>query len=220
MQKAAIILCGGKSSRMGHDKATLPFGPEVMLQRVIRLLSEVVEPGRIVVVAAPDQQLPSMPAELTVTFDHRPGRGPLEGLSAGLSALPEGVDAAYVTSCDVPLLVPEFVTQMFELLGDSEIAVPCEGGQFHPLAAVYRPSVLKRVQKLLAADQLRPRFLFDEAVTRAVQVDELRAFDPQLLTLLNLNRPEDYRSALKIAGWNDQAQLEEIWPPNSLDSGA
>lgn len=201
MQTAAIILCGGKSSRMGRDKATLPFGPELMLQRVIRLLSEVVDSSRMVIVTAQSQKLPTLPQDVTVTQDQREGRGPLEGLSAGLSALPSDIDAAYVTSCDVPLLVPAFVSRMFELLGHHEIAVPCEAGQYHPLAAVYRPSVLERIQQLLSANQLRASFLFDDTDTRSVSMDELRVVDPDLLTLVNLNQPEDYQAALKIAGF-------------------
>src|SRR3954471_17323014 len=110
---AGIVLAGGKSTRMGASKALLPFGPETMLQRVVRILGTLVSP--IVVVAAPDQELPSLPAGVTVTHDEREGRGPLEGLRAGLKALPESVDAAYVTSCDVPLLVPGFVTEMIQL---------------------------------------------------------------------------------------------------------
>ena len=104
---AGIVLCGGKSTRMGTSKALLPFGPETMLQRVVRLLGRVVTP--IVVVAAADQELPELPADVIVTRDEREGRGPLEGLRAGLKALTDAVDAAYVTSCDVPLLVPGFV---------------------------------------------------------------------------------------------------------------
>jgi molybdopterin-guanine dinucleotide biosynthesis protein A len=201
MQKAAIILCGGKSSRMGRDKATLPFGPEVMLQRVVRLLSEVVPPANIIVVAAPDQPLPDLPVGVTVAHDSRPERGPLEGLAAGLRALPDRIDAVYVTSCDVPLLVPPFVERMFDLLGDHDIAVPRDGEHHHPLAAVYRPAVLPNVQTLLDADRLRPRFLFDEVRTREVAVEELRSVDPQLSTLMNLNHPEDYQSALSAAGF-------------------
>jgi molybdopterin-guanine dinucleotide biosynthesis protein A len=77
-----IVLCGGKSSRMGTSKALLPFGSETMLQRVVRLLGEVVAP--IVVVAAVDQALPALPQGTIVTRDEHEGRGPLEGLRAGL----------------------------------------------------------------------------------------------------------------------------------------
>ena len=201
MEKGAIILCGGKSSRMGRDKATLPFGTEQMLQRVTRLLSQVVELPRIVVVAAPNQTLPELPRGVTVTYDDRQNRGPLEGLAAGLRAIGNRADAIYATSCDVPLLVPGFVQQMFDLLGDQDIAVPRDGEHHHPLAAVYRPSVLVHVQRLLDADRLRPRFLFDEVKTREVPVNELRSVDPQLLTLENLNHPEDYFAALSAAGF-------------------
>lgn len=201
MQTGGIILCGGKSTRMGTDKATLPFGPERMLQRVVRLLGESVGPGNIVVVAAPDQPLPLLPKEVTVARDQRQGRGPLEGIAAGLQAVRDDVEAAYITSCDVPLLVPAFVTRMFERLGDDAIAVPREGEQFHPLAAVYRRSVLPIVQRLLSSDQLRLRFLFDETSTRFVEVDELQRVDPDLGTLVNLNHPEDYQRALLAAGF-------------------
>ena len=200
MKTGAIVLCGGKSSRMGRDKATLPFGPELMLQRVIRLLGEVVETHQIVVVAAPGQSLPELPAGVTVAHDDRAERGPLQGLAAGLRAIADRADAVYVTSCDVPLLVPGFVRCMFELLGDHDIAVPRDGQHHHPLAAVYRPSVLAHVQRLLDADRLRPRFLFDEVHSREILTEELRSVDPQLTTLENLNSPEDYLAALTSAG--------------------
>ena len=206
MEKGAIILCGGKSSRMGRDKATLPFGPELMLQRVIRLVSQVVTPQRIVVVTAPGQQLPEISREITVTHDERQDRGPLEGLAAGLRVTDKNVDAVYVTSCDVPLLVPAFIERMFELIKDHEIAVPRDGQHHHTLAAVYRLSVLDHVQQLLGADRLRPRFLFDEVNTREVPVDELRLVDPELATLENLNHPEDYLKALSVAGFVEEAK--------------
>src|SRR5262245_20462580 len=123
---------------MGTSKALLPFGPETMLQRVVRLLSLVVSP--IVVVAAVDQPLPDLPSGIIVTCDEREARGPLEGLRAGLKALPADCHAAYVTSCDVPLLVPAFVTEMIRLAESHDIAVMEIDGFPHPLSAVYRRS--------------------------------------------------------------------------------
>ena len=194
MNVGAIVLCGGKSTRMGTPKALLPFGSETMLQRVVRLLDDVVSP--LVVVTATGQDLPTLPASVILTRDEREGRGPLEGLRAGLKALPENVDAAYVTSCDVPLLVPRFVEHMIELLGDDDIAVMEIDGFAHPLSAVYRRRTLPHVEALLAADRLRPAFLFDAVKTRRVQPSEMIAVDPQLSTLRNLNTPQDYEEAL------------------------
>jgi molybdopterin-guanine dinucleotide biosynthesis protein A len=198
VKTGGIVLCGGKSTRMGAPKATLPFGPETMLQRVVRLLGTVVSP--IVAVAARDQVLPELPKNVIVTRDEREAKGPLEGLRAGLAALPESVDAAYVTSCDVPLLAPRFVERMVELLGDHDIAVVEIDGFPHPLSAVYRRDVLPRVESLLAKDRLRPVFLFDATRTRRVRPEELVAVDPQLQTLRNLNTREDYLAALSDAG--------------------
>jgi molybdenum cofactor guanylyltransferase len=195
---AGIVLCGGRSTRMGTSKAHLTFGSETMLQRVVRLLGGVVAP--IVVVAAPDQDLPDLPASIAITRDEREGRGPLEGLRAGLKALPDHVDGAYVTSCDVPLLVPGFVARMFELLGENDIAVVEIDGFPHPLSAVYRRRTLPHIEALLAKDRLRPAFLFEAVPTRKVKVEELKDVDPELLTLRNLNTREDYLAALAAVG--------------------
>ena len=198
MNAGGIVLCGGKSTRMGVAKATLPFGPETMLQRVVRLLGAMVSP--IVAVAAQEQVLPALPAEVIVTRDERDARGPLEGLRAGLKALPPSVEAAYVTSCDVPLLVPGFVERMLALLEGHDIAVMEIDGFPHPLSAVYRRAVLPQVESLLAQDRLRPVFLFEAMRTRRVTPAEMREVDPDLRTLRNLNTREDYEAALSDAG--------------------
>jgi molybdopterin-guanine dinucleotide biosynthesis protein A len=182
---------------MGSSKALLPFGSETMLQRVVRLLGEVVSP--IVVVAAADQDLPALPRDVIVTRDERDARGPLECLRAGLKALPPHVDALYVTSCDVPLLIPNFVRQMLELARGYDIAVTEIDGFTHPLSAVYRRATLPFVEDLLAKDRLRPAFLFELVKTRRVQPEEMTA-DPDLRTLRNLNTREDYERALADAG--------------------
>jgi molybdopterin-guanine dinucleotide biosynthesis protein A len=192
---AGIVLCGGKSTRMGSPKALLPFGDETMLQRVVRLLATVVSP--IVVVAAGQQTLPELPAEVTVVRDEHEGRGPLEGLRAGLKALPVGAEAAYVTSCDVPLLVPAFARHMIDLLGDHDIAVMEIDGFPHPLSAVYRRGTLSHVEDLLARDRLRPVYLFEAVSTRRVKPAEMTGVDPELLTLRNLNTREDYERAVR-----------------------
>ena len=200
---AGIVLCGGKSSRMGRSKALLPFGPELMLQRVVRILSAVVSP--IVVVAAPDQELPLLLGDVLIARDEREGRGPLEGLLAGMKELSHRGYAAdlaiYATSCDVPLLTPVFIRQILAALDSHQAAVPVEDRFFHPLAAAYRLAVLPEIDALLATDQLRPAFLFDRVSTCRIPLETLRVADSELLSLKNCNRPDDYRAALQIAGF-------------------
>lgn len=197
MKVAGIVLCGGQSKRMGRPKAWLPFAGELMLPRVVRLLGAVVQP--IVVVAAPEQEVPQLPADITIVRDEEKGRGPLQGLLAGLTALHGSADAAYLSSCDVPFLKPAFVQRLIDLLGDHAICVPRVGDYHHPLAAVYRLDIADAVKSLLAADRLRPVFLFEAVKTRIVEPADLGDVDPSFQTLRNLNTPEDYQAALREA---------------------
>jgi FAD/FMN-containing dehydrogenase/Fe-S oxidoreductase/molybdopterin-guanine dinucleotide biosynthesis protein A len=192
-----IVLCGGQSRRMGRPKAELPFAGEPMLRRVVRLLSEAVAP--VVVVAAPGQQVPSLPAGVEIVRDAVAGRGPLQGLAAGLEALQGRVEAAYLSGCDVPLLRPAFVRRLIDLLGQQAICVPRVAGQLHPLAAVYRIDVLSVVHSLLAGGQLRLLSLFEKVPTRVVEAEALADVDPAFLSLRNVNTPADYEAALQEA---------------------
>ncbi len=197
MKLAGIVLCGGRSSRMGRPKANLPFGNEVMLARVVRLLRSVVNP--VIVVAAGNQQLPQLASDTVVVRDRRDYRGPLEGICRGLLAVAGHADAAFATACDAPLLVPAFVERVRTLLGNHDVAVPVDGKYHHPLAAIYRPRVVPEIEQLLDHDQLRPVFLYDRVDTRRVPVELLREVDPQLLTLRNVNTPEEYDDMLRLA---------------------
>lgn len=192
---------------MGLSKAMLPFGPERLLQRIVRLLRQVVD--EIVVVAAPRQQLPELAPEVRIVCDRAEGRGPMEGMFRGLSSLPCDTDAAYVTGCDVPFLVPDFVIRLTELLGEHAIAVPVSEGYHQPLAAVYRGRVAAEIERLLKAGQRCPLALFDVVSTRSVATSELVDVDPELATLQNLNRPEEYLSALRHAGFPLSPEVEE-----------
>jgi molybdopterin-guanine dinucleotide biosynthesis protein A len=91
---------------------------------------------------------------------------------------------------------------MVELLGDHDIAVVDIDGFPHPLSAVYRRTLLPHVEALLASDRLRPAFLFEAVRTRRVTPAEVAPVDPELLSLRNLNTPEDYREALALAGFD------------------
>jgi len=205
LTSGAIVLCGGRSERMGRSKAMLPFGPETMLQRVVRLVGAV--GGPVVAVAAAGQELPALGPAIRVVRDRRPDRGPLEGIRAGLEAVRGEVEAAFVTGCDVPLVVPDFVRRMVELAAGFDVAVPHVGAYDEPLAAVYRTSVLPHVEALLAADRLRPAFLFDRVHTRRVTLDELTDVDPDLSSLANVNSPADYASALIRAGFEAPPEI-------------
>jgi molybdopterin-guanine dinucleotide biosynthesis protein A len=201
MSLGAVILCGGESRRMGQPKAWLAFGPERMLQRVVRQVATVVQD--VAVVAAPGQVLPSLPPAVIVARDPVRGRGPLQGLAAGLAALPDSIELAYATATDVPFLHPGWIRRLAELVGANDLAIPHCEGYHHPLAAIYRrATVLPVIEALLRANRLRPVFLIDAVPTRIVSEEELREVDPRLGSLRNLNTPEHYHAALAEAGFD------------------
>lgn len=184
---------------MGRDKATLPFGSEVLLQRVTRVLREWVAP--IFVVAAADQDLPELPPDVSIVRDEFTGLGPMAGLAAGLAAIRETADAAFVTSCDAPFLARDFVKSLIDALGDHDLAIPRDARFFYPLAAVYATRLAPTARALVTQRQLRVGSLAQRVRTREVDVADLRTSDPDLLSLVNINSPEEYLAALERAGY-------------------
>jgi molybdopterin-guanine dinucleotide biosynthesis protein A len=136
MTLGAVVLCGGASRRMGQPKAWLPFGPERMLRRVVRLVSAAT--GPVVVVAAPGQEVPPLPSDVVLVRDPVSDRGPLQGLAAGLAGLPDAVELAYATATDVPFLEPAWIVRLRDVIGEHDLAIPFVQGYHHPLAALYR----------------------------------------------------------------------------------
>ena len=200
LQVGGVVLAGGRSSRMGRPKAWLPFGGEFLLPRVVRLLSQAVDP--VVVVAAPGQDVPPLPEGVAVVRDDEEGRGPLQGLAAGLKALHGRADAAYASPCDAPFLRPAFVRRLIDQMGGAIVCVPRVGDRRHPLAAVYRLEAADAADRLLAANRrggVTPPLhsLFAAVPTRVVGAAELADVDPTFQTLRNLNTPEEYEAALR-----------------------
>jgi molybdopterin molybdotransferase len=196
---------------MGRPKLDLPFDGESLLQRVIRILSSVVDP--VVVVAAASQVLPELPPQIRIARDGQPDLGPLSGLAAGLSALSSDCDAAFATACDTPLLSPEFVKRMQHELGACDMVVCREADFYHPLAAVYRTRLAKAAHALVQDGRLRPGHLIQQCAAHVIDVEELRAVDPELESLKNLNTPEEYEAALRA--WElKKARAIGVSPPS------
>jgi molybdopterin-guanine dinucleotide biosynthesis protein A len=135
-----------------------------------------------------------------VARDDIEGQGPLGGLAAGLAALGGGVDAAYVSACDVPLLRAGVIRALIDALGSHELAVPREDDYYHTLTAVYRTVLEPQVRGLIAAGRLRFQLLVQESDAGIVDVAQLRAIDPGLESLRNVNTPQEYEAALHAAG--------------------
>jgi molybdenum cofactor guanylyltransferase len=202
-----LILAGGASRRMGVDKAWLPFGKRRMLATVVSVLREILDP--LIVVAAPGQILPPLPASVEVARDPARGLGPLQGLATGLRALGGRAEVAFLAPCDAPLLRGSFVQHLVELSRGHDIVVPCEGAYYHPVSAVYRATVLPNAEAALASGRRRIDVIYPDCRTLTTPVDDLRRGDPDLCSLLNINGPEDYLKALRTAGFMAELHAAE-----------
>jgi molybdenum cofactor guanylyltransferase len=200
-QAAGIVLVGGRSSRMGTAKAALEWHGSTLLRRVAGVVARAVD-GPVVVVRAPGQDLPALPDGVEVVEDAREGRGPLQGMAAGLAAVRDRAEVAFVSSTDVPLLHPRFIRRVLAALDDeTDVALPHVGGFPHPLSAAYRVALVDEIERLIAAERMRPAFLFEACrvkrldATALLADPPLAALDPELDSVLNLNEPGEYEAA-------------------------
>jgi len=198
-EATAVILAGGKSSRMGRPKALLPFAGVPLIFHVVRSLKNMF--AEAVVVAAPDQELPALPALLV--RDEVAYRGPVSGIYHGLKASPKQI--CFVTSCDAPFLNPALIAHLLSQIQECDVVVPFWQERFQPLHAVYRTSVAPLLKDQLERGELRPIYLYDKVRTRKLSEAEIRNHDPEGLSFLNMNSPDDYNAALKL--WSERNSI-------------
>jgi molybdenum cofactor guanylyltransferase len=198
---AGVVLAGGRSSRMGTPKAALEWHGSTLLRRTVGILARATG-GPVVVVRAPGQELPELPGHITIVDDPREGKGPVQGIAAGLNALRDRADVAFVSSTDMPFLHPAFVRRVLSAVhAGADVGLPVARGYPQPLAAAYRTTLADLAERLVRDDRLRPAFLFEQCtVTRldeaALKDDPvLAALDPGLDSVLNVNEPDDYAKA-------------------------
>ena len=180
---------------MGSPKALLLVDNQPLIVHIVATLQSLF--AEVVVVAAPGQDLPSMP--VTLVRDDVAYQGPVGGICYGLTATRE--DVSFVTSCDSVFLNSRLISHLVSQIAEHDVVVPHWQGRFQPLHAVYRRSVLPLFEEQLARGELRPIYLFDKVRTRRIDEDEVRVFDPEGLSFFNMNTPADYAEAL--ARWDE-----------------
>ncbi|MDL5154585.1 molybdenum cofactor guanylyltransferase [Actinomycetospora termitidis] len=195
---AGVVLAGGRSTRMGTDKATLTWADGTLLDHVVGVLTEAVA-GPVVVVGF---ARPVHAGRVIAVPDDEPGRGPLQGIATGLTTAGRaGCDVAFLCSVDLPLLHAAYVAAVLGSLGDAEVALPVLDGHRQPLAAAYRTALGPRASDLLAAGARRPAELFAVSAVRELSASDLladpalRAVDPDLEAVRDVDTPEEYAAA-------------------------
>ncbi len=197
-QRTALIVCGGESRRMGQSKAHLPFGDETMLERVVRIVSPLVE--EVVLLTSKVYEVPELPYDVTELPDRVEKQGPAAALYEGLKYVTNWSEASVVLGCDLPLVTAESIEFLFAELNHFDAVIPRFEGFPQPLAAVYANAALEPIENILHSGNHRLLSCIEGLETRWVEVRQLSSIDPNLGLLRNVNTPEAYREALQIAG--------------------
>ena len=192
-QYGAIILAGGRSSRMGQDKASLEISGISMVERLFLNLSPIV--AEVVVMRAPGQTMPKIPEELrnrvSVGWDSVKDRGPLQGIVDALPLLNSAIDKVFLLTCDLPYITTEWLQTLKDIMTD-EFDLVCteENKIINPLLAIYRRPVLEPASKLLAEGKSRPISLWD-----GWRMANLSAPEETPWICRDVNTPEEYKEA-------------------------
>lgn len=188
-----FILAGGKSSRMGSDKARLRLGGQSFVEKIASALAAITK--TVSVVGAQDAG-----GTWAVVPDVHGQWGALGGLHAALAACDS--EWAAIVACDLPFVTGELFIRLAGWRENFEAVVPVQAdGRLQPLCALYRKrACLSRAEELIAAGERRPRLLLEEVRTRRIMPEELADLSAAELFFINVNTPSDYARAQAAAG--------------------
>ena len=198
-----VILAGGRSSRMGQNKAEMLFNGEPLLRRAVRRLTPAVD-DLLVIGPTP---LESLVPGIRVVADLVSGVGPLGGLYTALRSSTSA--RIFLTACDMPFVQPGLVRAMLvvsEATLDAQAIILRDlndATRIHPLHAVYTSACLPAVEQALASDNCSLRGLLSRLVVLMMDDETMRREDPRGVSAFNVNTQADWQDALRLA--NDDA---------------
>jgi molybdopterin-guanine dinucleotide biosynthesis protein A len=192
----SIILAGGKSSRLGQNKALQVIEGKSLIQWVVDRLA--ILSTEIIIATAHGEAIPcSSTVRIKTIADIYPGKGPLVGIYSGLIA--SSSPRTIVVGCDTPFLSVSLLEYMTQICPIFDIVVPQIENKLEPLCAVYSKNCLAPIQELLGRDERQIRRLFDMVEVKYVEEDEINRFDPRHLSFFNINGQTDLDKARKLA---------------------
>jgi molybdopterin-guanine dinucleotide biosynthesis protein A len=204
-----VILAGGRSSRLGQDKAFLDVNGQYLIERVIERLAHVADQ---VVIAADDIERYAN-LEARVIGDVYPGKAALGGIYSGLKAA-RGHHSV-VVACDMPFLNVSLLRHMQGLAAGYDVVIPRIGRLTEALHAIYSRECLPFMEQQLRAGDLRIVHFFPNVRVRYVDQDEMKVFDPDLLSFFNINNQADLDIAREIWSHENPGQSTKVSEHNA-----
>ncbi len=192
----SIILAGGRSSRLGRNKALQVVAGKTLIQWIIDRLDTL--STEIIIATAHGEAIPcSSAARTKIVADIHPGKGPLTGIYSGLLA--SSSRRAIVVGCDTPFFSVALLEYMTQTSPVSDVVIPRVKEKVEPLCAVYSRNCVAPIKELLNQNELRIIKLFPMVKVRYVEEDEIDRFDPEHLSFFNINSQADLEMARKLA---------------------
>jgi molybdopterin-guanine dinucleotide biosynthesis protein A len=191
---SAILLAGGKSSRLGTDKAKVKLnGESVMIGAIAEKLLEVSDD---IVVSSNGRRYDDITVPVRWIEDVKPGAGSLMGLYSGLLAVKH--DYAIAVACDMPFINIELLKYMMSLPRDYDALLPRIGDKTEQLHSIYSKSCLPEMERFLESGRLKITAFLDEIDVKFVPEDIINKYDPQHLAFFNVNTAEQLKEAQDI----------------------
>jgi molybdopterin-guanine dinucleotide biosynthesis protein A len=184
-----VILAGGKSSRMGQNKALMPFGGQRLIDRVVDVLQEVFTDLLLVT------NSPEVYADLGLPLvsDVYPHKGSLGGIYSALYHA--STPYCFVVACDMPFLNAAVMRYMVGRIAGCDVVMPDIHGEMQPLHAIYSKACLPPILRRLETHRLKIVGFLSEVRVRIVKASDIQHLDPALLTFHNLNTREEFQAA-------------------------
>lgn len=199
---SAIVLCGGRSSRMGRDKASLPIGENTFLQHTCKIAAHLATP--IVVVAAADQHVAKLDPNVVVVRDETAYPGPLPALQRGFETLLAEIPnnrvaptSVWVTGCDTPFVTHEIIASLWKHQREqsANVATLTQDGRDNPLLAVYEFTALRKLQPFMETGQFRATDFLNSLDVARQPVEEIPRDKNTPAATSNLNTEDDFHRA-------------------------
>jgi len=181
----AVILAGGKSGRMGMDKALIRFGDRTLLERSVEKMSAIF--SHVIVAGGKAERYPGL--GVPVVDDRSEGKGPIAGLCAGLRAA--ATDRIFAVACDTPFPNENLIRHLIDADPEADWIIPITPRGFEPLFAVYSKNCLAPMEEISQSDDKRIICLFTMVKVHRVTREEVDRLDPNLESFININTPED-----------------------------
>jgi molybdenum cofactor guanylyltransferase len=195
---SCVILAGGKSKRLGRNKATETIGESSLLEIVVSRLSEF--NGEIIIVTAHDSTIPQITqySGVKIVEDIYPGKGTLGGIFTGL--VTASAKQSIVVGCDMPFINRQLLRYMLAFAGEFDAVVPRATNQvLEPLHAIYSRACIEPVDILLKQNRLSVLELYPIIKVKYVEAAEIKRLDPEALSFFNINTKFDLQAGREIA---------------------